>query len=52
MARQWGIMTINETRKVVGLPSIGPAGDQPFVPGNGNLSMSKDAVAPSPASKD
>jgi HK97 family phage portal protein len=46
VARQWGIMTINEARKVVGLPSIGAAGDQTFVPGNGNLSMSKDAVAP------
>lgn len=35
-ARQWGLMTINEVRATLGLPSIGPEGDKLFQPGNAN----------------
>jgi hypothetical protein len=35
-ARQWSIMTINEARAMLGLPSIGQTGDTLFVPGNAN----------------
>jgi HK97 family phage portal protein len=35
-ARQWSLLTINEARAQMGLPSIGPAGDVLFTPGNAN----------------
>jgi HK97 family phage portal protein len=35
-ARQWSLLTINEARAQLGLPSIGPAGDVLFTPGNAN----------------
>jgi HK97 family phage portal protein len=35
-ARQWGLMTINEARVLLGLPSIGAEGDKLFQPGNAN----------------
>lgn len=45
MARQWGLMTINEARRRLGLPSAGPDGDKLFIPGNANTSMTKDSGA-------
>lgn len=35
-ARQWSLMTINEARNTLGLPSIGTEGDKLFQPGNAN----------------
>ncbi|WP_310474087.1 phage portal protein [Sandarakinorhabdus sp.] len=44
-ARQWSVMTINEARRKVGLPAIGPEGDQLFVPGNANAAAPKTKEA-------
>ncbi|MCU0892001.1 MAG: phage portal protein [Sandarakinorhabdus sp.] len=44
--RQWGIFTINEARRRLGLPSIGPEGDQVFTPGNANAAQSTAGQLP------
>ena len=51
IARQWGLMTINEARRLLGLPSIGPEGDKPFLPGNANTSQSSAGQLPAPKDK-
>jgi HK97 family phage portal protein len=45
-ARQWSLLTINEARASMGLPSIGPEGDVLFQPGNANA-----AAPPAPAAE-
>lgn len=41
-ARQWSLLTINEARATMGLPSIGPEGDKLFQPGNANAAAPID----------
>lgn len=47
-ARQWSLLTINEARAQMGLPSIGLEGDALFTPGNANAA----APAAAPAAND
>lgn len=49
IGRQWSLLTINEARAKLGLGSIGPAGDEMFVPGNANSSSTRQATAESAA---